>query len=106
MGDHGGTIVDLLVDPDRQPGAGGLVRMPERVIAVNPQGASVSSGGETTSAKLQSYIDRLTTKSNVATLHLLATLRSQSTPPPPITFPSYSWSTFRDRMALVAERTE
>ena len=104
--DHGGTIVDLLVDPDRQPGAGGLVRMPERVVALNPQGASVSSGGETTSAKLQNYIDRLTVKSGEATQHLLAYVNVCEHSPAPHYFPELQIDYLRDRMALVAERTE
>ena len=80
--------------------------MPERVVAVNPQGASVSSGGETTSAKLQSYIDRLTAKSNEATQHLLAYINVSEHTPAPHYFPELQIEYLRDRMALVAERTE
>merc|ERR1711867_337084 len=44
---HGGALVDMLVDPERQPGAGAEVVMTLRVESLDPPGASVISGGDT-----------------------------------------------------------
>ena len=104
--EHGGTIVDMLVDPDRQPGAGGEVRMPDRVVPVTPEGASVSSGGETTSSKLLSYITKLTAKSEEVSQHLMAYINVTEHSPAPAYFPELQVEYLRDRLDLVTDRTE
>ena len=101
---HGGTILDMLIDPNREPGAGGLVRMPERVEAVEPAGASESSGGETTAAKLQNYTERLAARAQEAVAHLLAYINVAEHSPAPHYFPELQVEYLRARVALVEER--
>ena len=104
--DHGGTILDLLVDPEKQSALDSMVLMPTRVVAVSPAGASVSSGGETTSAKLQGYIARVKARAEEASNHLMAYINVAEHSPAPSYFPELQVDYLRDRLALVADRTE
>ena len=103
---HGGVIVDMLVDPDRQPGSGGLVVMPLTVEPVNPPGASVSSGGETTSTKLREYLQKVETRSKDAMDQIMAFLNVAEHSPAPGYFPELQVDWLRDRLALVEDRAE
>ena len=80
--------------------------MPHRVEVVEPQGASVSSGGEVTTTKLEDYVNKVRAKSGEALQHLLAFINVAEHSPAPHYFPELQMEYLRDRVALVEERTE
>ena len=78
--------------------------MPHRVESVEPAGASVSSGGETTAEKIEEYMRKLEVRSREALSHLLAYINVAEHSPAPQYFPELQIEYLRARVALVEDR--
>ena len=103
---HGNSLTEILVNPQGKPPGVGLLQLPNKVEPVDHPAASVSSMGETTTAKLEGFLHNVRERSQEVMRHLLAYDEVAKHYPPPAHFPELQRAYLQDRMSLVEDRTE
>ena len=103
---HGNSLTEILVNPQGKPPGVGLLQLPNKVEPVDHPAASVSSMGETTTAKLEGFLHKVRERSQEVMRHLLAYDEVAKHYPPPAHFPELQRAYLQDRMSLVEDRTE
>ena len=104
--DHGGTITSLFVDPEGRQEHQAEVRLPGRVIPVNPEGVSETTEGEITVAKLERDQERIIARANEAMRHLRSQIHESEVQPPPEYFPELTVEALRDKVSYVETKKD
>ena len=104
--DHGGNITGIYVEPEGRGQHQAVVIMPERVIPVNPAGASETSGGEVTVTKLERDLERVRARSGECMRHLRAQIHESEVQPPPFFFPELQLEVLREKVSYIETKTD
>ena len=103
---HGQVISAIYVEPEGKPEGEEEYPMPDQVTIVEPPGASVTSGGELTLAKLEKDRERVKERSKEALRHLRAAAYQSEQHPPPSYFPELEAELLKKKISQVEKRAD